>query len=238
MPVAMAGGVDVSAVRRVGEEAPVQGAVQQRLPRGGVARADREMDAPRLAIAEGALDPPALAGLEPLAFEPGLPCARGEDERQPRPVALGRKRVEDEPRATSAGERLLGGLRRELHGQSGKGPGGREGSRQQRHACGSHRRASSTRRFRARPSSVSLRSLGLDSPKPAVVRRAPAMVKRLVSAAFTAAARRAERSRLYWSLAMASVCPSTESFQSGFRLSTSAISRSVGSDSGRIRSLL
>src|SRR5688500_292317 len=71
----------------------------------------------------------------------------------------------------------------------------------QRKLHGGHRLTSSTRRFRARPSSVSLRSLGLDSPKPTVVSRPPAIPNRAPSAVFTAAARRDDSARLYWSLA-------------------------------------
>src|SRR5687767_9129743 len=70
---------------------------------------------------------------------------------------------------------------------------------------GGHRLTSSTRRFRARPSSVSLRSLGLASPKPTVVSRPPAIPNRAPSAVFTAAARRDDSARLYWSLATLSV---------------------------------
>ena len=77
------------------------------------------------------------------------------------------------------------------------------------------KRTSSTRRFFARPSSVSFVSLGADSPEPENVNRPGSMPWRVVSAFTTDAARRRERSRLYLSLAMLSVWPLTLSFQSG-----------------------
>ena len=56
----------------------------------------------------------------------------------------------------------------------------------------------STRRFRARPSSVSLVSIGSESPCPAVESRLGSTWYRSTSAFFTDADRRCERSRLYF----------------------------------------
>ena len=57
-------------------------------------------------------------------------------------------------------------------------------------------RVNSTRRLRARPSSVSLVSIGCEAPNPFVDRRSGAMWYCVTSACLTAAARRFERSRL------------------------------------------
>jgi hypothetical protein len=57
-------------------------------------------------------------------------------------------------------------------------------------------RTSSTRRLRARPSSVSLLSTGRDAPNPSLASRSGAMLYCATSASFTANARRLERSRL------------------------------------------
>jgi hypothetical protein len=63
-------------------------------------------------------------------------------------------------------------------------------------ADAAYSRVNSTRRLRARPSSVSLVSMGCDAPNPFVDRRSAAMWYCVTSACFTAAARRFERSRL------------------------------------------
>ncbi len=57
-------------------------------------------------------------------------------------------------------------------------------------------RTSSTRRLRARPSSVSLLSTGRDAPNPSLASRSGAMLYCATSASLTASARRFERSRL------------------------------------------
>ena len=48
------------------EEAPVHAGIADRLLRGGVGRADGELEAPRLGIAQRAVHPGARAGLESL----------------------------------------------------------------------------------------------------------------------------------------------------------------------------
>jgi hypothetical protein len=57
-------------------------------------------------------------------------------------------------------------------------------------------RVNSTRRLRARPSNVSLVSMGCDAPNPFVDRRSAAIWYCVTSACLTAAARRFDRSRL------------------------------------------
>ena len=95
----------------------------------------------------------------------------------------------------------------------------------------------STRRFCDRPCGVSFESMGLVAPSPAVPSRASSMPNWLASTAFTASARRLERSRLWAALPTESVWPSMWSFRFGLVSRPRAMVWMTGADSGFRRSL-
>ena len=209
-------------------------------------RADGALDAPRLGIAERAVHPGAGAGLQSLAFEPRRSRVGGERQHQSHAIAVGldKERVEHQAGAAPAIQRVLPADRRNRclrldRSQDSEGPGGDERLRQCDHLPAII--GGRAPRAGCAPGLPSCRCGPADAipPSPAVVSRVPAMPNCVAERGFHR--RRTARRRGRGCTCRSRRCrcaPRSRAVQSGFRRITSAISRSVGSDSSRIVSLL